>query len=108
MNVNFILTKDFFRGGGVETYTREVGRRLAARGDQVTVYTTKGEEGGPQFWEGVRLVWLPKVKPFWVEKMSGAIAATWRALRDEKPDIFHLHSVAAGAMAPLLQIRGVP
>lgn len=108
MKIHFVLTKDFFRGGGIETYTREVGRRLAARGHQVTVYSTRGTEACPDQWEGMRFVWLPKVKPYWAEKLSGGVMATWRALREETPDVFHLHSVVAGSFAPVLRSKGVP
>jgi glycosyltransferase involved in cell wall biosynthesis len=107
MKIHFLLTKDFFRGGGIETYTREVGRRLAARGHEVTVYSTRGKDRCLDEWEGIRFIWLPSVTPYWAEKSVGALIAAWKALR-QSPDIFHLHSVVAGSLAPLLQLKGVP
>jgi glycosyltransferase involved in cell wall biosynthesis len=106
MKIHFLLAKDFFRGGGIETYTREVGRRLAARGHAVTVYSTRGAGACPPDWEGMRLLWLPRVKPYWAEKCSGALVAALRALGQDRPDVMHLHSVAAGSVAPLLRRRG--
>jgi glycosyltransferase involved in cell wall biosynthesis len=106
MNIHFLLAKDLFRGGGIETYTREVGRRLAARGHRITVYSTRGDGPCPSEWEGMRLIWLPRVKPYWIEKSCGAILATCRALREETPDVIHLHSVVAGSMAPVLRCKG--
>jgi glycosyltransferase involved in cell wall biosynthesis len=108
MKIHFLLTKDFFRGGGIETYTREVGRRLVARGHQVTVYSTRGKSACTEEWEGVRIIWLPKVEPHWAEKCCGGIMAAVRALRENKPDVFHLHSVVAGSIAPLLRSKGTP
>jgi glycosyltransferase involved in cell wall biosynthesis len=108
MKIHFLLTKDFFRGGGIETYTREVGRRLAARGHEVTVYSTRGKDQCLSKFEGMRFVWLPKIKPHWAEKSSGALMAARTALREETPDIFHLHSVVAGTLAPLLRFKGAP
>jgi glycosyltransferase involved in cell wall biosynthesis len=108
MNIHFLLTKDFFRGGGIETYTREVGQRLAARGHQVTVYSTRGEAECVDGWKGIRLIWLPSIKPHWVEKSAGALAAAFCALRQERPDVLHLHSVVAGSLAPLLRLKGAP
>ena len=108
MKIHFLLTKDFFRGGGIETYTREVGRRLAARGHEVTVYSTRGKDECVNEFEGMRFVWLPKVKPHWAEKCGGALVAARLALRKETPDIFHLHSVVAGSLAPLLRSKGAP
>lgn len=106
MKIHFLLTKDFFRGGGIETYTREAGRRLAARGHEVTVYSTRGQNECPEEWEGMRFIWLPRVKPYWAEKSCGALLAALKAVRQETPDIIHLHSVAAGAMAPILRSKG--
>ena len=104
MKIHFLLAKDFFRGGGIETYTREVGRRLAGRGHQVTVYSTRGKDECVDQWQGMRIVWLPSIKPYWAEKSAGALWAAAKALREEAPDILHLHSVVAGSLAPLLAI----
>ena len=108
MKIHFLLTKDFFRGGGIETYTREVGRRLADRGHQVTVYSTRGNNMCPDEWDGMRFIWLPRMKPYWAEKCFGGLAATIRALREEAPDVYHLHSVVAGSSAPILRLKGTP
>lgn len=108
MNIHFLLTKDFFRGGGIETYTREVGRRLVARGHVVTVYSTRGKEECVDRWEGMQFVWVPDIKPHWAEKGAGALAAAYYALRTTAPDIFHLHSVVAGSLAPILRWKGTP
>lgn len=108
MKIHFLLTKDFFRGGGIETYTREVGRRLAMRGHEVTVYSTRGTQTCVDRWEGMRFVWLPRVKPYWAEKFGGGLTATYQALRADAPDVFHLHSVVAGFFAPILRSRGIP
>jgi glycosyltransferase involved in cell wall biosynthesis len=106
MNIHFVLAKDFFRGGGIETYTREAGRRLAARGHAVTVYSTRGADSCPEEWEGMRLVWLPRVKPHWAEKCSGALLAALKATWQNRPDVIHLHSVVAGSVAPLMPRKG--
>lgn len=108
MNIHFLVVKDLFRGGGIETYTREAGRRLAARGHAVTVYSTRGDDDCPDEWEGMRIVWLPRVKPYWAEKTGGAFLAACKELMAESPDIIHLHSVAAGATAALLRLKHVP
>jgi glycosyltransferase involved in cell wall biosynthesis len=108
MKIHFLLTKDFFRGGGIETYTREVGRRLADRGHEVTVYSTRGNSACPDESEGMRFIWLPRMKPYWAEKCFGSLAATIRALREDAPDVYHLHSVVAGSSAPILRLKGTP
>jgi glycosyltransferase involved in cell wall biosynthesis len=106
MKIHFLVTKDILTGGGIETYTREVGSRLADRGHEVTVYSTRGAGATPSMWEGMRIVWLPKVRPYWAEKFFGAGMAAWKAFLADSPDVLHLHSVAAGAMASFLRHKG--
>ena len=108
MRIHFLLVKDLFRGGGIETYTREVGSRLAKRGHEVTVYSTAGKEPCSPAWRGIKIVWLPKLRPYWTEKFLGAVMATYRELTGRRPDIVHLHSVAAGTMTAVLRHRPVP
>lgn len=108
MKIDFLVTKDIFKGGGIEKYSREVGRRLVARGHDVTVYSTTGDGPKEQSLEGMRIVWLPKVRPYWAEKLAAAGHATILELGTRSPDVIHLHSVAAGAMAAVLKWRKVP
>ncbi|MGB0065380.1 MAG: glycosyltransferase family 4 protein [Terracidiphilus sp.] len=110
MNIAFLIAKDLFQGGGgIEKYTREVGRRLVARGHRVLVYSTRGTEPNCGTWEGIEIRWLPSLRPHWLEKLSGSFCAAAQAMwADVCPDLYHLHSVAAGAMAPLLGLRKVP
>src|SRR5208283_862410 len=111
MKISFLIAKDLLQGGGgIEKYTREVGRRLAARGHSILVYSTYGVEADPVTWNGIEIRWMPCIAPpHWTEKFAGSILAAVRALTaDSRPDIFHLHSVAAGAMAPLLRLSRVP
>lgn len=108
MRIHFLMAKDILAGGGIETYTREVGPRLVARGHEVTVYSTRGEGQTQASLHGMRIVWLPKVKPYWAEKFCGAAMATYNEFLTDSPDIIHLHSVAAGTMAALLRWRRAP
>ena len=108
MRIHFLLVKDLLNGGGIETYTREVGRRLARKGHEVTVYSTGGGDDRPATWHGMNIVWLPKVRPYWAEKFCGSAMAAGKELMTGSPDIIHLHSVAAGAMAAFLHYRSAP
>lgn len=108
MRIHFLLVKDLLKGGGIETYTREVGRRLAQRGHEVTVYSTSGDDGTPPTWHGMNVIWLPKMRPYWAEKICGAAVAACKEMVTDSPDVIHLHSVAAGAMAAFLRFRRAP
>ena len=110
MKIAFLVVKDFLqRSGGIEKYTREVGRRLVKRGHAITVYSTGDEKSSPAEWEGIRIKYVPKVHPHWMEKLCGSVLAATRArCTEEPPDVFHLHSVAAGAMGRILRASHVP
>lgn len=108
MRIHFLVMKDLLGGGGIEKYTREVGRRLVQRGHEVTAFSTGGAGPRPDRWNGMHLVWLPKTRPYWSEKLAAAAMATVRAFRMDCPDVVHLHSVAAGIMAAALRARDVP
>jgi glycosyltransferase involved in cell wall biosynthesis len=107
LRIHFLVAKDICKGGGIETYTRGVGRRLVERGHDITVYSTGTGSGRPQVLDGMEVVWLPRVRPYWAEKVCGAVAAAYRQRKSNSADIVHLHSVAAGSMAPFLR-RGAP
>jgi len=110
MNISFLIAKDLLQGGGgIEKLTREVGRRLVCRGHRVAVYSTGGSESNSSTWEGVEIHWMPRAKPHWAEKTVGSLYAATLALASKpRPDLLHLHSVAAGAMASLFRLRKVP
>lgn len=110
MYISFLIAKDLLQGGGgIEKLTREVSRRLVARGHRVVVYSTRGAGPSCPTWEGVEIRWMPQVRPHWAEKTAGAFyASAWALAAEPRPDLFHLHSVAAGAMASLLRMRRVP
>lgn len=108
MKIHFLLAKDILCGGGIEKYTREVGSRLVARGHSVTVYTTSSGHKKPARLNGMQLIWIPQFRPYWAEKPCGALFAALRSFAEPRPDILHLHSVAAGATAAFLNWRGVP
>lgn len=109
MNISFLIAKDFLQGGGIEKYTREVSRRLVAHGHRVLVYSTRGMSPSCATWEGVDIHWLPRFRPYWTEKSAGSVCAAAQAISSRfNPDVFHLHSVAAGAMAAALRLRKTP
>jgi len=56
----------------------------------------------------MRFTWLPRIKPYWAEKSSGALLGAIKAAQADTPDIYHLHSVVAGSIAPLLRHKGAP
>lgn len=107
LKIAFLVVKNIARGGGIEKYTLELGRRLVERGHEVTVYSMGhyGEVAGDFL--GMRLVPVPCIRKAALEKLSAsASAAFFLMVNREKYDIVHCHSVAAGAFAPFLRLKG--
>jgi glycosyltransferase involved in cell wall biosynthesis len=110
MRISFLVTKNLLDGGGgVEKVTREVGRRLVARGHSVVAYSTGGDGKRPAYWEGMEIRWMPRVRPYWAEKVAGSLyGAAMARFRDPRADIYHFHGAAPGATARLVGGQGAP
>jgi glycosyltransferase involved in cell wall biosynthesis len=96
------------RYGGFETCAEEIGRRLAARGHEITVYARSRFYPMPSVeWRGMRVVSLPAVRIKALETLSH----TARSLADAARRGFDVLLVFNGANSPLLRLRrfhGVP
>lgn len=106
MKIAFSVVKHLLRGGGIEKYTYELGRRLVQRGHDVTVFSMP-HYGKVEPWvEGMRVLTVPVVKRASAEKLSaGWAVARHVAQHAEHYDIVHCHSVGAGAFGRLMKRR---
>lgn len=107
LRIAFLVVKNIARGGGIEKYTLELGSRLVQRGHEVTVFSM-GHYGAvtPEF-GGMKVIPVPCIKHSALEKLTTSAAAALHLLsKGGKFDVIHCHSVAAGAFAPLLRMRG--
>lgn len=108
LKIAFLVVKNIARGGGIEKYTQELGRRLVARGHQVTVYSMRhyGEVTGEFL--GMRVMSVPCIQSSALEKLTASASAAFSLLvNGERYDIVHCHSVAAGAFAPFIRLKGL-
>ncbi|WP_344878639.1 glycosyltransferase family 4 protein [Nonomuraea antimicrobica] len=87
--------------GGIEHHVAQLGRRLAARGHDVTVFcrTNYVPERLPSF-NGIRLRHLPTVGTKHMDAIVHSALSTLAAMR-ERPDIVHYHALGPGLCAPL-------
>ncbi|HEY4085998.1 MAG TPA: glycosyltransferase family 4 protein [Bryobacteraceae bacterium] len=108
MKIHFLVVRDPQKGSGIEAWTRGAGRVLVERGHEVTVYATGQRGDSRSVVDGMKVIWLPRLGPHSTEKLAGSLMATCMGLTRRRPDVFHLHGVAAGGMTPLLTMRGVP
>lgn len=109
-SVAFIGTRGVpARYGGFETAVEEVGRRLADRGHDVTVYcrTPRGVERLSTH-HGMRLVHLPSVPSKALETLTHTGVSTIHALLHRRHDVAFVFNSANAPFVPFLQWRGMP
>jgi glycosyltransferase involved in cell wall biosynthesis len=94
--------------GGFETLAEELGRRLAERGHDVTVYGRRGfVDPALRSWRGMRLVVLPAIRTKHLETVSHTlISAVHAALT--RYDAVLLCNAANAVFIPILRWTGVP
>ena len=97
MNIAYVVVKHIQHGGGIETYTEELGSRLVARGHRVRVYSMRhyGEVISP--YRGMEILTVPSCPLPQIEKLSASFFATIHASQSPWADIIHLHHVGPGA-----------
>ncbi len=96
------------RYGGFETFAAELGRRLVARGHEVTVYCrARLYPGEPTMWEGLRRVDLPAVSTKYLETVSHALLSAIHAAG--RPfDAAILCNAANAFVLPILRAARIP
>lgn len=93
--------------GGFETAIEEVGRRLAARGHRVRVYT-RGSASREREHLGMEVIHLPAVPQKQLETLSHTGLSTLHALFGERTDAAFVFNAANSPFVPLLRARGIP
>ncbi|WP_201739585.1 glycosyltransferase [Glutamicibacter sp. HZAU] len=109
LNISMIGTRGVpARYGGFETAIEEVGRRLAARGHQITVYC-RGTEPQQRQREhlGMRLVHLPALKKRSLETLSHTALSVIHALF-KRPDAALVFNAANSPLLPVLALGRIP
>lgn len=107
LRIAFLVVKNIARGGGIEKYTQELGRRLVEHGHEVTVYSMGHYGEAASEFLGMRVITVPCIQHSALEKLSASAASAFHLIfRGYKYDIIHCHSVAAGAFAPFLRLKG--
>ena len=100
------------RYGGFETAMEEVGRRLVARGHDVTVYCRNGNSGeatDPDEHLGMRLVHLPALRHRSLETLSHTLlSATHVAFSPHRYDAVIMCNGANSVALPLFRAAGTP
>lgn len=96
------------RYGGFETCVEEIGKRLAERGHEVTVYCRRvaGESPRDEYL-GMRLVQLPAMRRKQLETLSHTALSVRHAFA-ARPDVAFVFNAANAPLLPVLRLRGIP
>src|SRR6056297_2684514 len=93
--------------GGFETAVEEIGRRLAARGHEVTVYCRNPGQTITEF-EGMRLGNLPAIRHRMAETLSHTAVSAARAIIKDKPDVALVLNAGNAPLLRPLRAAGIP
>ena len=96
------------RYGGFETFAEELGRRLAARGHDVTVYGREGfVERGLERWRGMRVRVLPAIRTKHLETVTHTFLSAIDGVLAGY-DVVLLCNAANAPWIRILQLGGIP
>jgi len=93
--------------GGFETAVEEIGKRLAARGHQVTVYCRNPGQTLTKF-EGMQLVNLPALRHRMTETLSHTGLSAARAIIKDRPDAALVLNAGNAPLLRPLKAAGIP
>ena len=93
--------------GGFETAVEEIGKRLAARGYDVTVYCRNPGQTLTEY-EGMHLVNLPAVRHRMAETLSHTSLSTARAITKDRPDVALVLNAGNAPLLKPLKAAGIP
>ncbi len=94
--------------GGFETFAEELGRRLAERGHEVTVYGRRGfVDPSLGRYRGMRLVVLPSIRTKHLETVSNTLVSALHAAV-ARYDVALMCNAANAPFIPILRWTGIP
>lgn len=92
------------RGGGIERHVEELSSRLAAMGNDVTVYVrTYANPRKIGSWKGCRLVTLPSLRTKHLDAITHTFLAAIHAI-GQKYDVVHYHGVGPSTIAWITRV----
>ena len=107
MKIAFIAIKGIDIIGGIETYTVELGKRLAQSGHEIIVYCMKNETHSGPFWhDGILFYPLPTIRHKYLEKIVLVFLATLHQFSIKKLDVVHYHAVGPSIFSFIPRLFG--
>ena len=93
--------------GGFETAVEEIGKRLAKRGYEVTVYCRNPGQTLTEY-EGMRLVNLPAIRHRMTETLSHTTVSAAHAVLKDRPDVALVLNAGNAPLLRPLRAAGIP
>jgi len=94
MKIIYIAIKGIEKIGGIETYTFEAGRRLAAMGHEIIIYTLKNEHHTKTYhYEGMTIIPLSAFRNSSLAKLFLVIHASLHQYSIRNVDVVHYHAI---------------
>lgn len=93
--------------GGFETAIEEIGKRLAAQGHRITVYSRGGDTSLGEYL-GMQLVHLPALKGKSIETLSHTALSVGHLVAHRRPAAAFVFNAANSPFVPVLRMRRVP
>lgn len=107
MKIAFIAIKGIDVIGGIETYTVELGKRLAKSGHEIIVYCMKNEtHSAPFSHDGVLFYPLPTMRHKYLEKITLVFLASLHQFSIRKLDVVHYHAVGPSIFSFIPRLAG--
>ncbi len=108
MRIAYIAVKGMPIGGGVEKVTEELGSRLAGKGHEVTVYSSRDYGTSDGLYKGMHIKTVPSVNAKAFHKLSICLHATLDVMRHCDADLVHVHAVGPSLFSIFPRMRGIP
>ena len=107
MKIIYIAIKGIDKIGGIETYTAEVGQRLAKMGHEIIVYTLKTEEHSrPYPYKGMTIIPLPAFHNSSLAKLFLVILASLHQFKHRNVDLVHYHAIGPSLFCFIPRLTG--
>lgn len=108
MRIAYIAVKGIPIGGGIEKVTEEIGSRLASKGHEVVVYSSRDYGTTDGYYKGMRIVTVPSINTKTMHKLSICFNATLDVLRRHNADVVHFHAVGPSVFSIFPRLGGIP
>lgn len=108
MRIAFVAVKGIPIGGGVEKVTEEIGSRLAAKGHEVIVYSSRDYGTTDCIYKGMNIQTVPSVNKKSFHKLSICYQAIRDVIRRKNADVVHVHAIGPSVFSIAPRLFGIP